>query len=116
VRLEKWRPTWGLRDCQFGAFNVVEKGKSEKLKLKLKNLIMAEQAHSSTEIGESGDKTNIQEMLLELMKEMRGQFQDIRKDREQDRVDTKQEFQEMREQFEKVQSEIKQNLKVVSTS
>jgi chromosome segregation and condensation protein ScpB len=61
---------------------------------------MAEQAHSSTEIGESGDKTNIQEILLELMKEMRGQFQDIRKDREQDRVDTKQEFQEFKQQLQ----------------
>jgi hypothetical protein len=58
---------------------------------------MEEQAHSSTETGESGDKTNIQEMLLELMKE----FQDIRKDREQDRVDTKQEFRNMEENSNK---------------
>jgi hypothetical protein len=66
---------------------------------------MVEQAHSSTEIGESGDKTNIQGMFLKLIERMDAQFQetkrefqDIRKDREQDRVGNKQEFQEMREQ------------------
>jgi hypothetical protein len=62
---------------------------------------MAEQAHSSTETGESGDKTNVQEMLLELMKEMREQFQDKRKDREQDRVDNDKKFQELKGNFMK---------------
>jgi hypothetical protein len=39
---------------------------------------MAEQARNCTETGESGNQTNVQEMLLELMKEMRGQFHEMR--------------------------------------
>jgi preprotein translocase subunit SecE len=43
---------------------------------------MADQATSSTETAQTGENDNIEVMMFQLMKEMCGQFQDIREEME----------------------------------
>jgi hypothetical protein len=67
---------------------------------------MAEQAHSSTETGELGDKQKMQEMMLEFVKEFKKEFQELGEKLERNKIDTKQEFQKMREQFQNTEKNL----------
>jgi hypothetical protein len=72
---------------------------------------MAEQAHSSTETGESEHKEKMQIMMFEFMKELKQEFQEMRVKREQDREQCNSRMDKRDEKLEKLQREIKQDLK-----